>query len=117
LFYWHSKDDGKGNRVYTELAYLPNCKMKLDYSAYTTAELGEMLKGWEAHTEWSNQWMQYFIHYNGHSEQGDTEADARAKMLIYLAENNLIKITKPIRPAQDTIVKTTIVGVRRRRIQ
>ena len=43
LFKWHSKLDGKGNRVYTEIVYLPIKQMEQDYSAFTVAELGEML--------------------------------------------------------------------------
>lgn len=60
-------------------------------SAFTVAELGEMLpknvqfptpqregKGWC----WRNEEGNHFV---------DTEADARAKMLVYLLENGLIK--------------------------
>ena len=43
LFKWHSKLDGKGNRVYTEIVYLPIKQMEQDYSAFTCGELGEML--------------------------------------------------------------------------
>jgi len=43
IFKWHSKLDEKGNRVYTEIVYLPIKQMEQDYSAFTVAELGEML--------------------------------------------------------------------------
>lgn len=69
-------------------------------SAFTVAELGEML----AHSKtlcsadkFGDEWH-YHIHYmNGrsrkHKEGIETsEADARAKMLIYLIENNLITL-------------------------
>lgn len=61
--------------------------------AYTAAELGEMLP-------YSEDWMTpsrlkdsgIWVLVNGEKilGQADTEADARAKMLIYLLENNLI---------------------------
>ena len=43
LFKWHSKLDGKGNRVYTEIVYLPIKQMEQDYSAFTVAELLNVL--------------------------------------------------------------------------
>lgn len=65
------------------------------YSAYTVAELGEILSSyrqgimpsWNANFDhgWYFKGHGYTIHEN-------TEADARAKMLIYLLENNLINI-------------------------
>jgi len=75
-------------------------------SAFTVAELGEMLpiqidakpkhrqissellaiqKG---HFTESVQWQ--VMYYDVHFENADTEADARAKMLIYLLEHNLV---------------------------
>lgn len=76
-------------------------------SAFTVAELGEMLpeeyptdsdsqltiwKFWSVKDK--NAW---WVRYNNdllkkvyHTEYADTEADARAKMLIYLLENKLI---------------------------
>ena len=43
IFKWHSKLDGKGNRVYTEIVYLPIKQMEQDYSAFTVAELLNVL--------------------------------------------------------------------------
>ncbi len=71
------------------------------YSAFTVAELGEMIGskcesrkiGNEAMIADGQKYVVYFEPGNGsyHKIYSDTEADARAKMLIYLLENNLIK--------------------------
>lgn len=62
------------------------------YSAFTVSELGEMLpegtttrKGWGIDTD--------YVMFNNEADKicsACTEADARAKMLIYLLENKLI---------------------------
>lgn len=76
-------------------------------SAYTVAELGEMLPArvrkdgmdYALTVEKHGTWHVKYIHYNagigyvlgGHPViHDDTEADARAKMWIYLKENNLL---------------------------
>lgn len=70
-----------------------------NFSAFTVAELGEMLpKGTTLETFYHSLEVQ--LQYNlldGSIQeleervvQGDTEADARARLLIYLLENNLI---------------------------
>lgn len=75
------------------------------YPAYTAAELGEILPDnvvyaktegsaktwgkWVCSLEDEDREDGYFL---GYSEYGDTEANARAKMLIYLLENELLKI-------------------------
>jgi hypothetical protein len=70
------------------------------FSAYTTAELGEMLpgrmktsdSGWNyLHTtklENTNEWS---IAYFNDELKGSSEADARAKMLLYLIKEGLVK--------------------------
>lgn len=65
-------------------------------SAFTVAELGEMLKV-ESATEKGAMPVFYidkWIHaeYAPYINESDTEADARAKMLIYLLENNFIGV-------------------------
>jgi hypothetical protein len=72
------------------------------YPAFTVAELGEMFPnglwslkkelGWEVgnsyiqHVNWLKKLTPKLT-----LEEADTEADARAKMLIYLLENGLLK--------------------------
>lgn len=76
------------------------------FSAFTVAELGEMLKTYKGKqggefisSNFDNDedfvWIcqiQYWGNERriGHTESATTEADARAKMLIYLLENKLI---------------------------
>jgi hypothetical protein len=77
-----------------------------DISAFTVAELGEMLKEYcgldhqdmprwyRSHTEEPHSWVVYVPDIDGDDYEMSalTEADARAKMLIYLIENNLITV-------------------------
>lgn len=66
------------------------------FSAYTVAELGEMLPAFYATRRISDspeRWeafRTFATKASAHEEQADTEADARAAMLIYLLENKLI---------------------------
>lgn len=67
------------------------------FSAFTVAELGDMLPGNINGEPILCQWgLMHNVHYIGipqlHQEEANTEADARAKMLIYLIENNLIQL-------------------------
>jgi len=80
-------------------------------SAFTCSELGEMLpdgfkmEGHKNHHwlhckkdtvyEGKNSYLVYYEEYNNPdiiSFSADTECDARAKMLVYLLENNLINV-------------------------
>lgn len=62
----------------------------LNIAAFTVAELGEMLpRACEYHHVLPTAWV---VRYEAWEEMADTEADARAKMLIYLIENHLITI-------------------------
>ena len=86
-----------------------NCPEKLNepnYSAFTATELGEMLpnsldkkkwKKWNNNlliSKYENGWIFEYVAGDCFGEgvkcKAKTEADARAKMLIYLLENNLI---------------------------
>ncbi len=70
------------------------------YSAFTVAELGEMLpescwsKSGETISalEISKTDGKWWISYNDEFIQADTEANARAKMLIHLIENKLMEV-------------------------
>lgn len=63
-------------------------------SAYTVAELGEMLPKGCFTTKTESDEFPWRCEYKGGygviASGADTEADARAKMLVYLLENNLI---------------------------
>lgn len=74
------------------------------YSAFSVAELGEVLKatekislGWGAHTEWNEIyqiWECYLINDNCEDEwavKDGFEANARAKMILYLVREGLLK--------------------------
>ncbi len=84
----------------TALQYVANMPMKDDiyswafHSAFTVAELGNILPLDDECNSFktSSDWAMYFVRESGafHKEYADTEADARAKMLIYLLENNLL---------------------------
>jgi len=83
-------------------------KREYEYAAPTVAELGEMLpvkviernRDYEMKTwrDWVNGKLEWFVQYQ--SEEGEgffrrqdpSEANARAKMMIYLLENKLITL-------------------------
>lgn len=89
-FYWH------GGLQYPYLVQRPNGSDTI--SAFTVAELGEMLpalcKTWQNINGWScEHWNDKGNCFDGKIIHEVTEADARAKMLIYLLENKLISLT------------------------
>jgi hypothetical protein len=68
------------------------------FSAFTVAELGEILKDWNLNDCVDSTELPHYENYAWNilvrgSYKGDckTEANARAKMLIYLLENKIIK--------------------------
>lgn len=68
-------------------------------SAFTVAELGEMFNrqgvgGFRSALLGKDGWICFAttVKSGEHNERADTEADARAKMLIYLLENRLITL-------------------------
>lgn len=63
-----------------------------DYSAFTVAELGEMLPHGTTigKTEDGDFFITYAVVTTEHAERSETEADARGKMLVYLLEQKLI---------------------------
>lgn len=106
LFYWTNTD---------ELLFQPLMPNRyVECSAFTVAELGEMLphrKKWNENQtgKWSNDWMlherltlsvhgsHYILFYQGDNDEifhwsDEWEANARGKMLIFLLENNLITL-------------------------
>lgn len=97
LFCW--AEDQLGDEK-TEIQYVHNILMDEVYawkffSAFTVAELGEILPEVSSGTQletwkFKNQWT---CGNERHRESADTEADARAKMLCYLLENKLMAAT------------------------
>lgn len=99
LFWW--KKVKRGDEFFWKLSYglLGDDIIAEHFSAYTVAELGAMLP---SHVKVNSAWMP--ISFSQRENKGwrvvirgvyqpcdVKEADARAKMLIYLLENNLIK--------------------------
>lgn len=86
LFYW-GNTIGQLDQDCWRVYFFKDDDVSMEYvSAFTVAELGEMLK-----------WKSLMIfglpeHYADFISDTISEADFRAKMLIYLIENNLIKI-------------------------
>lgn len=60
------------------------------YSAYTVAELGEMFPWYYSSEKHTNDWRCGKVKSDIPFTTEKTEADSRAKMLIYLKEQNLI---------------------------
>ena len=106
LFYWYYVKNLKSWEIFS--IHEDVLRDKDDVSAFTVAELGEMLPKelkinisiaiMTSHNN-TKKWCVYY--YTPTSPEGskyhygqleDTEADARAKMLIYLIENKLITL-------------------------
>lgn len=104
FWYWEDADGiSKGSRLEDHEPHNPKRGWNT-YSAFTVAELGEMLPRTVGsyilicafNPDSSECAISYFMASNSthhpeiKSQYGDTEADTRAKMLIYLLENNLV---------------------------
>lgn len=107
LFYWVGTNDKNHKLKYTD-----DVEYKGEgwfvYSAFTVAELGEMLDGvhvkWFPHDNIQDQFLVLEFYLNEirlvnnktgkiqHRAIAATEANARAQMLVYLIENKLINL-------------------------
>ena len=98
IFYWILAKTSANFAAYG-LTYITNIfdrKENFDeiYSAFTVAELGEMLRYWvTTRKHRDSDWLcrHHYMEYE-HDTKAETEANARAKMLIYLLENKLISV-------------------------
>ena len=101
LFYWSDGGELKTEEEYynfmdyAESVGKPaGTEIQKHYPAYTVAELGEMLTDIQftrkTHKNVKEKWVCYDDVFYNIKQLANTEADARAKMLIYLKENKLI---------------------------
>lgn len=97
LYVWHDKHFWLDVRA----KVIETSHYKHLHSAFTVAELGKMLpklngRGWvSTHRNGDDKWFCEFKISSFNTENAfveNTEADARAKCLIYLLENDLIKL-------------------------
>lgn len=105
LFWWNEGDSPAGGSTFQlEDSKYPDLIAYEDYeciSAFTVAELGEMLPNMVEGRILSCDKVEenlYEVYYEGskfdscYIQKSNTEADARGKCLIYLIENSLIKL-------------------------
>ena len=94
IFYWLLTTMGEYEVTDRGNVYMPEDTF---YSAFTVAELGLMFGKLTILSGYIPRFKYYSCRYFYSNEiderfEADTEADARAKMLIYLAENGLIEL-------------------------
>jgi hypothetical protein len=106
LCYWYFDEDDKEYEVLVAFAHrTPDDWHNPEpiFSAFTVAELGEMLPLFvgsfaQFHIVFNRDHHGWIVNYCDpkgeieYEETADTEADARVKMLIYLLENKLIQL-------------------------
>lgn len=103
LWWWASRMDGdeEASLLCDDRSWMLYYKDEFGWvrlSAFTVAELGEMLSDgmdmtWKSSTgEWNCRYTLVSHEDNAVGTTATTEADARAKMLIYLLENKLIAL-------------------------
>lgn len=98
LFYWRTPREDRniyGDLIYKSFAPHLQYGGNGEYSAYTVAELGTLLpKTYMSFHDSLDHWycedLDTFINPQYKSISYETEANARAAMLVYLKENNLI---------------------------
>lgn len=93
----------KEARIVDSLAHNIPC-----YSAFTVAELGEMLPCWHdsclrAKRDWHVRVFEKDKDNICHNSLDTTEANARAKMLVYLIENDLVPMLPKETWSKDSI--------------
>jgi hypothetical protein len=98
IFYWRTHHPHRGYPIRAK-PYLVKARSDQDCSAFMVAELGLMLpdgcgtlRDWESgFTVYSYEKSEDGKTFINHYHTTDTEADARAKAIIYLIENKLLK--------------------------
>lgn len=95
--FWHMKRIDSSHFISS--AYGCDCWVELPYDneifchAYTVAELGEMLHHAASYKEDDNFYICILFNVpGGFRQEANTEANARAKMLIHLIENGHVKV-------------------------
>lgn len=91
LFYWEYIDENAYGVKFFPYCTPINNSVFIHYSAFTVAELGQLLPCYHYETIISLRFIGFHCPHFGISFKDDTEANCRAKMLIYLIENGLIK--------------------------
>ena len=94
---WHKTDNPPMPQLDTDFKNVPNEFFDranfVKVAAFTCAELGEMLQDYSGNVEYDGKFKKWRIIYFESSYTTEiigSEADARAKLLIYLLENKLL---------------------------